>query len=162
MLNIRRMEEKDIHAVYAIEQESFEAGWSYQSLCEDTLSNPLARYLVAEEEGELVGYIGAHIILDEGHITNIAVKKSARRRGVGSDLLKSLMQYAANLGVGYMTLEVRESNLAARALYTAAGFFKVHVRKKYYEDNGEDALLMVCDKMPEPEEDFTEKETVFE
>ncbi|HHT15177.1 MAG TPA: ribosomal protein S18-alanine N-acetyltransferase [Clostridiales bacterium] len=162
MLNIRRLKDKDFEEVYAIEKESFSEAWSYQSLYEDAFNNPLAHYFAAEEEGRILGYIGAHIILDEGHITTFAVKQSERRRGVGSLLLQSLIQYAANSGVNYMTLEVRESNTAVHKLYAAAGFFKVHVRKRYYEDNGEDAYLMVCDKMPEVKKDSAEKATAFE
>ena len=76
--------------------------------------------------------------------------------------MDGLMQYAANLGVSYMTLEVRVSNAAAIALYQSLGFFKVSVRPKYYEDNQEDALLMVCDKMPEADPDFAEDESLID
>jgi len=76
--------------------------------------------------------------------------------------MQGLMQYAANLGVRYLTLEVRASNTPAIALYQSLGFIKVGIRKKYYEDNQEDALLMVCDQLPEAEDDFTEEETVYE
>ena len=77
-------------------------------------------------------------------------------------LTAGLMQYAANLGVTYMTLEVRRSNETAQSLYRSLGFIQVGVRKKYYEDNGEDALFMVCDHMPPAQEDFEEPETVRE
>jgi ribosomal-protein-alanine N-acetyltransferase len=125
-------------------------------------SNPVARYVVAEQEGVLLGFAGAHIILDEGHITNVAVIKEARGHGLGRLLMDALMQLAANLGARYLTLEVRASNAAAVALYQSFGFIKVSVRKKYYEDNGEDALLMVCDQLPPAQDDFQEDKTAVE
>jgi ribosomal-protein-alanine N-acetyltransferase len=118
--------------------------------------NACARYLVAEEDGRIVAYGGAWMILEEGHITNIAVDEAYRGRGIGKALLAALMQYAANLGVQYLTLEVRKSNAVARGLYESFGFQPLGVRKRYYEDNGEDALLMVCDKMPPVQDDFAE------
>lgn len=160
-LSIRRMTLQDIPAVFAIECEAFALPWSQNALLSELTSNPVARYLVALAGGEIVGYAGIHIILDEGHITNIAIKNTLRKQGIGTQLLNALMQYASNLGVGYITLEVRVSNEAAIKLYKRAGFMKVHVRKKYYEDNGEDAYLMVCDQMPPAQEDFTEEETIF-
>jgi ribosomal-protein-alanine N-acetyltransferase len=117
---------------------------------------------VAEQEGVLLGFAGAHIILDEGHITNVAVIKEARGHGLGRLLMDALMQLAANLGARYLTLEVRASNAAAVALYQSFGFIKVSVRKKYYEDNGEDALLMVCDQLPPAQDDFQEDKTAVE
>lgn len=160
-ISIRRMTTEDIPEVYAIECQAFSLPWSENALQSELTSNPVARYLVAVTKDEIVGYAGIHIILDEGHITNIAVKNTLRKQGVGKQLLHALMQYAANLGVGYITLEVRVSNEAAIKLYQNAGFMKVHVRKRYYEDNGEDAYLMVCDKMPPAQEDFCEAETIF-
>ena len=75
---------------------------------------------------------------------------------MGNAILQALMQYAANLGVQYLTLEVRRSNLVAQQLYKRYGFIELGVRKRYYEDNGEDALLMVCEHMPPVQEDFEE------
>lgn len=161
-LIIRRMALADAGQVYAIEKAAFAHPWSLASFEQEMTTNPVARYLVAEEEGRLLGFAGVHIILDEGHITNIAVAEERRGQGIGSRLFGCLMQYAANLGVTYMTLEVRVSNQKAIRLYEQHGFFKVHVRKRYYEDNGEDALLMVCDRMPQAQEDFEEAETAFE
>ena len=76
--------------------------------------------------------------------------------GIGKVITRSLMQYSANMGVQYMTLEVRKSNLIAQKLYRSLGFFEMGVRKRYYEDNGEDALLMLCQDMPAAEEGFAE------
>ncbi len=155
---IRRMTARDVAQVYEIEKATFATPWSQQSFLDEMERNACARYLVAEEDGRIIAYGGAWIIMEEGHITNIAVEQVSRGRGVGKTLLKALMQYAANLGVQYLTLEVRKSNLTAQKLYEAFGFQTLAVRKHYYEDNGEDAILMVCDHMPPVDEDFTEEE----
>jgi ribosomal-protein-alanine N-acetyltransferase len=159
---IRRMTIDDVPQVHAIEQATFPLPWSLADFTYEMTSNPVARYVVAEQEGVLLGFAGAHIILDEGHITNVAVIKEARGHGLGRLLMDALMQLAANLGARYLTLEVRASNAAAVALYQSFGFIKVSVRKKYYEDNGEDALLMVCDQLPPAQDDFQEDKTAVE
>ncbi|MDD4080271.1 MAG: ribosomal protein S18-alanine N-acetyltransferase [Eubacteriales bacterium] len=158
-VTIRRMALADAKAVHAVEAACFPTPWPEDAFVQEMRANPVARYLVALEAGRVIGFAGAHIILDEGHITNVAVLKQSRGRGVGRALVEALMQYAANLGAGYLTLEVRESNTAAISLYASLGFIKVSVRKRYYEDNGEDALLMVCGKLPPADPDFTEAET---
>lgn len=155
-MNIRRMTLADVEAVQAIEQATFAMPWSLQSFRDEMERNACARYLVAEDNGQVVGYTGAWMIFEEAHITNVAVEKNRRGQGIGRALMVALMQYAANLGVQYMTLEVRRSNLTAQALYQSLGFIQLSVRKHYYEDNGEDALLMVCDHMPPADEEFTE------
>ena len=154
----RRMTLADAEAVHAIEVETFPEPWSLQSFQEEMTRNACARYIVAEEDGAVLGYAGAWLILDEGHITNVAVTKSRRGEGIGEALMRALMQYAANLGVQYMTLEVRKTNLIAQALYRKLHFIQLGVRKRYYEDNVEDALLYVCQEMPEAKENFTEEE----
>ena len=141
-ITLRRMTLADASAVHAIEAATFAIPWSLQSFEEEMTRNACARYIVAEEDGTVLGYAGAWLILDEGHITNVAVTKSRRGEGIGEALMRALMQYAANLGVTYMTLEVRRSNETAQSLYRSLGFIQVGVRKKYYEDNGEDALIM--------------------
>ena len=162
-ITLRRMTVEDVDAVYAIEAATFAMPWSRQSFYEEMTRNACARYLVAQTPaGEIVGYAGVWIVLDEGHITNIAVRQDYRGQGIGRALTAALMQYAANLGVIYMTLEVRRSNLVAQHVYQSHGFIQVGVRKKYYEDNGEDALFMVCDHLPPAQEDFEEPETVQE
>lgn len=159
---IRRMALKDAPAVHRIEQDTFARPWSLSSFEYEMTGNPVARYLVAQEGGRLLGFAGIHIIFDEGHITNVAVTADRRGEGIGERLVSSILQYAANLGVRYATLEVRASNEKAIRLYRQHGFQAVHTRKKYYEDNGEDALLMVCDRMPPAQEGFTEEETIYE
>ena len=157
-MKIRRMTVADVPAVHAIEVATFAIPWSRESLLHELEENACARYLVAERDnGQVIGYAGAWLIFDEGHITNVAVDAAHRGAGYGRALMLALMRYAANMGVGYLTLEVRRSNQTAQALYESLGFVQLGIRKKYYEDNGEDALLMVCDHLPTAEEDFTEE-----
>jgi ribosomal-protein-alanine N-acetyltransferase len=157
---IRRMTLADAAAVAQVEAACFDTPWTLRDFKQEMGENPVARYLVAEEAGRILGFAGAHIILEEGHITNVAVLPGARGKGLGRKLLQALMQYAANLGARYLTLEVRESNAVAISLYASFGFVKVSVRKRYYADSGEDAWLMVCDRLPPAEPDFEEAETL--
>ncbi len=159
---IRPMTAGDLDAVTAIEAATFARPWSRESFQQELERNVAARYLVAEKEGSVIGYAGAWIILDESHITNIAVTEAERGKGIGRKLTGQLLQYLSNLGAVYATLEVRESNIRAQNLYRSLGFIQVGKRKKYYEDNQEDALLMVCDRMPEADPDFEEERTVRE
>ena len=159
---IRRMTMEDLDAVVAIEEATFAHPWTRQDYEGELTRNVAARYLVAEEDGAVVAFAGAWIILDESHITNIAVAEPFRRRGIGRAVTGALLQYLSNLGAAYATLEVRERNLAAQRLYESLGVIRVGRRKRYYEDSGEDAFLMVCDRLPPPDPDFEEAETVHE
>ena len=154
---IRFMRLKDVDAVAAIEQATFARPWSRESFRQELTRNVAARYLVAEENGEVLGYAGAWVILDESHITNIAVREDARGRGIGKRLTAELLQVLSNLGAGYATLEVRVSNERAQNLYKSLGFISVGKRKRYYEDNNEDAFLMVCEHMPDADPDYHEE-----
>lgn len=159
---IRRMTEKDVDAVAAIEAATFARPWDRDAFLHEVKENQVARYLVYCLDGEVIGYAGAWIILDESHITNIAVREDQRDHGYGKKLTGALLQYLSNLGAVYATLEVRVSNTRAQTVYKALGFVSVGKRKKYYEDNGEDAYLMVCDHLPPADPDFTEEETIHE
>lgn len=159
---IRRMTLEDVDAVQEIEASTFAHPWSREAFVQEMTRNTCARYLVAVEGERVIGFAGAWIVLDEGHVTNIAVTADCRGRGIGRLLTAGLVQYAANLGVVYMTLEVRRSNLVAQKLYQSLGFEYVGVRKKYYEDNGEDAFLYCCQHMPAADPNFEEKETIHE
>lgn len=158
---IRRMTLSDVDGVAAVEAATFPTPWSREAF-ESEMRNVAARYLVAEENGRIIGFAGAWVILDESHVTNIAVLEEKRGLGIGRRLTQGLLQYLSNLGAAYTTLEVRRSNAVAQSLYVSLGFIKLGVRKRYYEDNGEDALIMVCDHLPEVDPDFTEAETVTE
>ena len=156
---LRRMTLSDVPAVHRLEEAIFSMPWSEKDFVYEMTENKVARYLVIEEAGEIIAFAGAHIILDQAHVTNIAVRQDCRGRGLGRMITRALMQYASNLGAEYLTLEVRQSNAAAQNLYKSLGFVKVNVRKRYYEDTGEDAWLMVCDQLPPAEPDFIEDET---
>lgn len=153
---------EDIPAVLEIDRASFAKPWSSEDYRCELSRNVAARYLVAEQGGSVIGFAGAWIILDESHITNIAVSPIFRGKGIGSRLTEELLQYISNLGAAYATLEVRVSNAPAVGMYKKYGFVAVGKRKRYYEDNNEDALLMVCDRLPPAHPDFTEPETVYE
>lgn len=157
---VRRMTLKDVDDVHRIEADSFSTPWSRGAFEDELTENKCARYLVAESFGEIVAYAGAWMVLDECHITNIAVRRDKRGKGYGRLITQSLIQYATNLGASFITLEVRRSNLTAQSLYRSLGFLQVGCRRRYYEDNGEDAILMACQSLPPVEPDFSEEETV--
>ncbi len=156
-LVIRRMTAADVDAVTAIEAATFAMPWSRESFLREMEKNVVARYLVAEKAGQVIGYAGAWVILDESHITNIAIAEAERGKGYGRRLVEALMRYISNLGAAYATLEVRVSNERAQRLYQSVGFVRIGKRKRYYEDNGEDAWLMVCERMPETDPDFEDR-----
>ena len=144
----------DVDAVCAIEEATFARPWSRASI-ENELTNSCARYVVLRRGGETVGYAGMWLVIDEAHVTNVAIRKDLLGQGLGEKLMRALIQLAADSGMIWMTLEVRRSNAAAQGLYRKLGFVDVGWRKRYYEDNGEDALLMGLEHLPEghPEND---------
>ena len=140
----------DVDAVWEIEKQSFAVPWSRDAFVKEVTENRCARYLVVREDGVPVAYAGTWLVLDEAHITNIAVREDKRGLGYGELVAQALMQLAADTGIRYMTLEVRRTNRVAQSLYKKLGFVEVGFRKRYYADNNEDALVMACEEMPEP------------
>jgi ribosomal-protein-alanine N-acetyltransferase len=140
-ITIDFMKEEDIDTILDISSLSFSVCWSKDSYIQE-LTNPIARYLVAKIDNKVVGFIGTWIVLDESHITNIAVHPNHRKQGIASNLLKKFLDYCKSQGCIAYTLEVRSSNKAARALYENHNFKQDGVRKGYYEDNKEDAIIM--------------------
>lgn len=132
-----------------LEQQCFSLPWSENTI-RGELKNPVGLYFGAFDGGRLAGYAGMQIVLDEGHITNIATAPEMRRRGVADSLLRELLTAAEARSVRFAMLEARESNQAALSLYTKHGFLVVGRRKGYYEKPVEDAILMT--KTFEPEE----------
>ena len=133
----------DIAQIHEIEELCFAIPWSRESIEHDIAENPVSRWLVLDDgEGRVLAYAGLWLVIDEGHVLNVAVHPSAQRQGNGRRVLTALIELARENGMGLMTLEVRRSNLAAQALYHACGFQDVGYRKRYYEDNREDALIM--------------------
>jgi len=139
-VSVRKMTVMDAPGVHAVELESFATPWTLESFIAEMTQNPNAYYLVAETD-EIIGFAGLWHIADEGHITNVAVKQKARGRGIGQTLLVALIEQARQLGLRAMTLEVRVSNTPARTLYEKLGFLYAGTRKRYYQDNNEDAAI---------------------
>ena len=135
------MDRSHIPQVAVLEKECFSSPWS-EAMLEDALFDPQASFIVAEdEEGNILGYAGLHVILDEGYIDNVAVERDARRHGVASALLDVFCRFgAANLA--FLSLEVRASNAPAIALYEKYGFQRAGLRPKYYDKPREDAVIM--------------------
>lgn len=141
-IQLQDMVIEDIDQVCEIENLSFKTPWSRESFEAEILTNKLARYIVAKVDGKVAAYGGMWIVLDEGHITNIAVHPDQRGRKIGEKLVLSLLKKAGSCGARDITLEVRESNTAARNLYRKLGFVDSGVRRGYYSDTGEDAVIM--------------------
>ena len=138
---VRQMEVDDLQKVMVIENENFSMPWTEKGfltflLRYDTL------FLVVEEDDEIIGFGGALLVLDEGDIVNVAVKKSRQREGIGKLLVESLVRLAAEIGTVVLHLEVRVSNEEARSLYRRTGFEEVTIRQNYYEEPREDAITM--------------------
>ena len=141
-LVIRQAEERDIKPMAEMDILCFSSPWSEASFEKEIRENRLAFYIIAETDGRMAGYAGLWCIVDEGHITNVAVHPEFRRRGIGEALISVLLDHTVKSGILSHTLEVRASNTAAISLYSKFGFEPMGLRKNYYEDNGEDAIIM--------------------
>jgi ribosomal-protein-alanine N-acetyltransferase len=153
---LRKMRMEDVGAVHSLEMDIFTTPWSLNSyqfeVGENNASEPwLAEAQDANGRPVIAGYIVPWLLIDEVHIANLAVATSFRRMGLARRLLQQALERAATKGARKATLEVRAGNQAALALYESFGFRPVGRRKRYYHDNGEDALLMLLDKLPEPD-----------
>ena len=138
---IEKMKSDDIANVVEVENNSFDIPWSKESF-ENELKNKLAMYLVAKVEDKAVGYVGVWKIFDEGHITNVAVHPDYRGQGIGKALISELLYLCEKENIFSLTLEVRKSNVVAQNLYKSFGFIEEGIRKGYYSDNNEDAIIM--------------------
>jgi ribosomal-protein-alanine N-acetyltransferase len=141
-VTFRMMRYEDIPSVCAIEVEAFTSPWSEQAFQNELTQNQFAQYVVMEHEDRIIGYGGMWLIIDEAHVTNIAVTEAFRGRKLGARLMAELSARAYRLGARRMTLEVRASNIVAQRLYGKFGFEAVGLRPGYYSDNGEDAIIM--------------------
>jgi len=140
---IRPIREEDVRGIHEIESLCFAMPWSEDSILHDVKENPVARWLVMDDgAGQVLAYAGMWFVLDEAHVCNIAVHPDYRRLGYGRRILEALIRLAQENSMCLMELEVRRSNLTAQNLYHSCGFIDVGYRKRYYEDNHEDALLM--------------------
>ncbi len=141
MITIDEMQSGDWRDFARIDRECFALPWSEKSF-EDEYKNDIAVYFSARDDGECIGYAGFWNVSGEGDITNIAVREKYRRKGIGGELLRAVINKSVSLGLSIITLEVRVSNTAALALYKKYGFEIIGKRKNYYSDNNEDAYIM--------------------
>ncbi len=135
----------DLDEVLAIEEASFSVPWSRESFLFELQSNPYARNFVVRDGARIVAFTCLWVVYDELKINNIAVEAAERRKGHGAALLRWILDFGRSEGCTEATLEVRPSNFAARALYAAHGFREVGIRKGYYRDTQEDAILMAAE-----------------
>ena len=142
-LNIKYMQLCDLDEICEIEAKAYgEHHWSRNSFVQET-ENKLAKYYVAKnEQGKVVGYLGAWIIIDEAHITTLAVHPDYKRKKIAQSLMNCLIEDCYKNMIKYITLEVRESNTPAISLYEKFLFESIGMRKNYYQDNGENAIIM--------------------
>ncbi|HZK55069.1 MAG TPA: ribosomal protein S18-alanine N-acetyltransferase [Desulfosporosinus sp.] len=139
---VRPMKLDDLEIILEIEHASFSTPWTLESFTSELIDNEYARYLCLELEGKVIGYMGLWFILDEGHITNIAITPDHRGQHWGEFLMRSMIEKMMEQGMERMTLEVRVSNSLAQCLYKRLGFASAGIRKGYYADTGEDAMIM--------------------
>ena len=141
-MEIVKMNESHVASVASIEKECFgREGWSERSVAGE-LTNALALWLVAEEDGTVAGYVGSQTVCGETDMMNVAVAADFRRRGIGEMLVNALVEELKALESHSLTLEVRASNAPAQALYEKLGFKEVGRRPKYYQNPREDALIL--------------------
>lgn len=138
---ITRMNEGHVAQVAALEKLCFSDPWSETSVASE-LDNPLSLWLIAEEEGTVLGYVGSQTVLDETDMMNIAVQPECRRRGIAAALIGELVNQLRERGSHILRLEVRESNVPAIALYESMGFTQLGLRKNYYRNPKENALIL--------------------
>lgn len=145
---IRQMTFEDLASVVALESENQPRPWSMQ-VFEDELSAENRIYLVAEDDGVVVGFGGLMVVGDEAHVTNLLVSAERRRGGLGRHLMIALIEAGTTVGARHLTLEVRKENVAARALYSRLGLAPVGIRPRYYGDD--DALILWAHDIDLPE-----------
>jgi [ribosomal protein S18]-alanine N-acetyltransferase len=144
---IEDMTPDDIPAVQLVENASFPVPWPANAFRHELTQNKNAHYIVAREGYRIVGYAGLWIALDEAHITTFAVLPEFRRRRIGERMLVRLFDMATDLRAEWLTLEVRASNFPAQRLYEKYGFHAAGIRRRYYSDNNEDAIIMWTERL---------------
>jgi len=133
---------EDVDQIWEVEKLSFHSPWSKQAFFNELTTNQYAHYYVIEYERSVGGYAGMWLLFDEGHITNVAIRPELRGMKLGELMMRQLMIAAKAMGASSMTLEVRVSNNVAIALYKKLGFREEGIRKNYYADTLEDAMIM--------------------
>lgn len=143
-IEISKLTHDDLDGIYEVEKDAFPIPWPISSF-EEELKNILATYLVAKIDNKIVGYIGMWFVMDECHITNIAVHSEYRKKGIASTLINEMLKLCKEHQTTYIMLEVRINNIPAQKLYSKFGFSDDVIRKDYYKNpdgTREDALLM--------------------
>jgi ribosomal-protein-alanine N-acetyltransferase len=157
--HIRRMTVEDVPIVAQLDQLSFTLPWTERSFHFEVTSNPASRCWVAEHAGSIVGVVVAWLLVDDMHIATIATHPDFRRQGIAQALLAHVLKLGADEGAVSSFLEVRESNLAAQAMYRKFGYEVTGRRPQYYKDNGEDAILMTLENLQDRVDTETGKQT---
>ena len=146
-LFIRRMTLDDLPTVVELDKISFSLPWPEKSFRFEVTDNLASRCWVAEVDGRVVGMLVGWLLVDEIHIATIATHPDFRRQGIGRQLLSHALSRALDEGARSSFLEVRESNLAAQEMYRQFGYEATGLRKRYYKDNDEDAILMTLESL---------------
>ncbi len=144
-MKLRQMNLGDVKEVHKLEIQCFTTAFSENAFIDELTLNAMSEYFVAEIDGDIAGYAGYWKILNEGHITVVCVNPIYRRRGIAKKLIDFMIVDAKKNYIDKMTLEVRLSNIPAQNLYKSMNFYEVGLRKKYYIDNNEDAVIMFAD-----------------
>lgn len=140
---IRKMCEEDLTQIMALENDLFSSPWPKKEYLYEMHENPFSNLYVLEEDGEIIGYYDYWVLYDQAQIATIGVKKNKQRLGYAQKMMDEITSACAKKGCETLSLEVRVSNTPAISFYEKNGFITVNVRKNYYEDNHEDAYLMV-------------------
>lgn len=138
---LREMSVEDLDQVMELERDLFPVPWTREGMFTFLIRRD-TMFLAVEEQGKILAYCGVLMVLDEGDILNVAVKRSRQREGIGRFLMESMIRLAKEQGVGILHLEVRKSNETAVRLYERTGFVRDGIRRNYYTDPVEDAILM--------------------
>ncbi|MBU5595349.1 ribosomal protein S18-alanine N-acetyltransferase [Amphibacillus sp. MSJ-3] len=139
---IRPMELRDLDQVEEIEKKSFTTTWSKNLYKRELIENDFAHYFVIEKQNKMIGFCGIWLVLDEAQVTNIAIDPNYRDKGYGTLLFQYMLKRAMIKGAANLSLEVRKSNTQAQGLYKKFGLQPAGIRKNYYTDNNEDAIVM--------------------
>ncbi len=140
-MNIEPARLSEVDEMVKIEKKAFHSHWNKQTFI-DELSAENGKYITARESGKILGYSGFRYVLDEAHITTLAVERKSRKKGIGTALISKLIEDARSMGIKKLYLEVRQSNTPAQKIYKKLGFKVIDRRREYYQHPVEDALVM--------------------
>lgn len=146
---IRALTEKDAKKAYALLKASFSIPGEYQDTV-NNLSNPLTRALGMFDGESLIAYGAFWLLMEEAHVTHVAVNEALRGQGLGTEMMQRLIQHASDCGARFMELECRRSNARALSMYHKLGFLRVGFKKNYYPDTNEDAVVLALICLPPP------------